>query len=338
MPFVPSENQNLPSEDFRARYRCLDLRRPALSDNLRKRSEVARIVRDVLYEQEFLEVETPILLKSTPEGAREFLVPTRITKHSNGVSIQEPHFYALPQSPQQPKQLLICSGAVDRYFQLAKCFRDEDRRKDRQPEFTQIDLEMAFVSWGEVLTSSTVGSGQWRIGGSEVRDVVESIIRKVWLEMEGVTLPGRFEVITYHDAMTRYGSDKPDTRFGLELSDLSHLLLPASRTVMDSHGKTIECLIIRPPDGRPSIATNQVYRIELDPAVERIALTEDNKSSWVLESETVCKDIQPVSEVQVLEINEALRLKVGDTVYLAARSKIPEACFLSVTHKLFAGC
>lgn len=152
---------------------------------------------------DFLEVETPILLKSTPEGAREFLVPTRVTKHSDGVSTQEPQFYALPQSPQQPKQLLICSGAVDKYFQLAKCFRDEDGRKDRQPEFTQVDLEMAFVSWGGSLASSAVDSNQWRIGGSEVRDVVENIIRKVWLEVEGVSLPGRFKVMTYHDAMTR---------------------------------------------------------------------------------------------------------------------------------------
>lgn len=164
------------------------------------------------------------------------------------MSTQEPQFYALPQSPQQPKQLLICSGAVDRYFQLAKCFRDEDGRKDRQPEFTQVDLEMAFVSWGEALANSIVGSDQWRIGGSEVRSVVENIIRKVWLEIEGVTLPGRFEVITYHDAMTRvsllslciihdsyvviiaspqYGSDKPDTRFGLEVSNLRQILVSA---------------------------------------------------------------------------------------------------------------
>jgi aspartyl-tRNA synthetase len=131
---------------------------------------------------------------------------------------------------------------------LAKCFRDEDGRKDRQPEFTQIDLEMAFVSWGDALASSTVSSDQWRIGGSEVRDVVEDIIRKVWLEVEDVTLPGRFEVITYHDAMTRvsllssciihdsyvviiaspqYGSDKPDTRFGLEVSNLRQILVSA---------------------------------------------------------------------------------------------------------------
>jgi aspartyl-tRNA synthetase len=120
-----------------------------------------------------------------------------------GTLAQEPQFYALTQSPQQPKQLLICSGGVDKYFQLARCFRDEDGRKDRQPEFTQIDLEMAFVSWGELPMNSCTDPDRWRIGGSEVRDVVENIIRKVWQEIEGLALPRRFRVMTYHDAMTR---------------------------------------------------------------------------------------------------------------------------------------
>jgi aspartyl-tRNA synthetase len=158
-----------------------------------------------------------------------------------GTPTEEPQFYALPQSPQQAKQLLICSGGVDKYFQLARCFRDEDGRKDRQPEFTQIDLEMAFVSWGEPVSNSPPPSDQWRIGGTEVRDVVENIIRKIWQEVEGVSLPGRFKVMTYYDAMTRvswlplciiydsnvvifissqYGSDKPDTRFGLEVGNI----------------------------------------------------------------------------------------------------------------------
>jgi len=151
---------------------------------------------------DFLEVETPVLLKSSPEGSREFLVPTRTasTRKSGGLVRGPPLFYALPQSPQQPKQLLICSGGVDRYFQLAKCFRDEDGRKDRQPEFTQIDLEMAFVSWGDTAAPSSDG---WRIGGGEVRNVVESLVKAIWKEVEGVVLPDRFEVMSYHDAMTR---------------------------------------------------------------------------------------------------------------------------------------
>lgn len=130
-----------------------------------------------------------MLLKSTPEGAREYLVPTRISKRistNEGTSVEQPHFYALSQSPQQPKQILISSGAVEKYFQFARCFRDEDGRADRQPEFTQIDLEMAWVSWGPkdnvVPSSSNEPFSSWRIGGSEVRDVIEGIMRKVWSE------------------------------------------------------------------------------------------------------------------------------------------------------------
>ena len=130
-----------------------------------------------------------MLLKSTPEGAREFLVPTRLGGARS---------YALPQSPQQPKQLLICSGAIDRYYQLARCFRDEDGRKDRQPEFTQVDLEMAFVGWGP--RPGDLESG-WGLGGGEVKDVVESVIRKVWAEIDEVELPDSFEVMTYNHAM-----------------------------------------------------------------------------------------------------------------------------------------
>lgn len=174
----------------------------------------------------FVEVETPILLKSTPEGAREFLVPTRSATSSPPISssdsassrrsVSTPLFYALPQSPQQPKQLLIASGSVDRYYQIAKCFRDEDGRKDRQPEFTQVDLEMAWVSWGD--QHSTAGqSDGWRIGGREVREIIEHLIRKIWHTVEGVELPMSFNVVTYTEAMDRFGSDKPDVRFGLEV-------------------------------------------------------------------------------------------------------------------------
>jgi aspartyl-tRNA synthetase len=150
---------------------------------------------------DFLEVETPILLKSSPEGAREFLVPTRVAhpRGSEVAKLQEPLFFALPQSPQQPKQLLMCSGAIDRYYQLARCFRDEDGRKDRQLEFTQIDLEMAFVSWG----NPNPDGDPWQIGGQEVRDIVEDLIRTIWARMEKISLPDRFKVMTYREAMCR---------------------------------------------------------------------------------------------------------------------------------------
>lgn len=170
----------------------------------------------------FTEVETPMLLNSTPEGAREYLVPTRVRQTSSDTASQ-PLFYALSQSPQQPKQLLVASGAVDRYFQLARCFRDEDGRKDRQPEFTQVDLEMAWVSWGKQEASGPPGESattSWRIGGHEVRDIVETIIRNIWKKVENVDLEDRFRVMTYNEAMAKYGSDKPDLRFGLEVGKI----------------------------------------------------------------------------------------------------------------------
>jgi aspartyl-tRNA synthetase len=152
---------------------------------------------------DFLEVETPILLRSTPEGAREFLVPTR---HRSREGL--PLFYALPQSPQQPKQLLICSGGIDRYYQLARCFRDEDGRKDRQPEFTQVDLEMAFVSWSPPpVTAQPAGpeSQRWRIGGYEIKEVTEQVIRQIWKQVENIDLP-EIPVMTYREVMARVSS------------------------------------------------------------------------------------------------------------------------------------
>ena len=146
----------------------------------------------MLVVEDFTEVETPILLKSTPEGAREFLVPSRACGHI-------PTFYALSQSPQQPKQLLMCSGGIDKYYQIARCFRDEDGRKDRQPEFTQIDLEMAYISWGQ----TGEHPGAWRVGGEEIRVTVENLLKQIWKLVEGIKLDDTFTVMTYKDAMSR---------------------------------------------------------------------------------------------------------------------------------------
>ncbi|GAC94997.1 hypothetical protein PHSY_002570 [Pseudozyma hubeiensis SY62] len=236
LPFQPSDSVHAysVSSELRARYRYLDLRRPSLARNIRLRSRITHAVRNHLYDHGFLEIETPILLRSTPEGAREFLVPTRTSSTANNSA--EPSFYALPQSPQQPKQLLIASGVTDKYFQIAKCFRDEDGRKDRQPEFTQIDLEMGFVSGGPETAAEAQqpsshaahehadprdASGQWRIGGHQVRDVIQGLVKRIWEAAGRGALPDRFPVMSYWTAMTRYGSDKPDLRYALSLHDIS---------------------------------------------------------------------------------------------------------------------
>lgn len=194
-PIYIEENSDV-KEEVRLKYRFLDLRRPDMQRNLMLRHRMAKIARDYYDEQGFLEIETPILIKSTPEGARDYVVPSRV---------HEGKFYALPQSPQLYKQLLMVSG-YDRYFQIAKCFRDEDLRADRQPEFTQIDLEMSFVGMDDVIS------------------VNEQFLKRVWKEVKGVDLPTPFPRMPYKEAMERFGSDKPDTRFGLELKDLSDVV------------------------------------------------------------------------------------------------------------------
>ncbi|MGW1370904.1 aspartate--tRNA ligase [Providencia hangzhouensis] len=192
---LPLDSNQTNTEERRLKYRYLDLRRPEMSDRLRTRAKITSFVRNFMDKEGFLDVETPMLTKATPEGARDYLVPSRVHKGK---------FYALPQSPQLFKQLLMMSG-FDRYYQIVKCFRDEDLRADRQPEFTQIDVETSFMT------------------AEQVREIMERMIRNLWLEVKGVDL-GHFPIMTFAEAMRRYGSDKPDLRNPMELVDVADIV------------------------------------------------------------------------------------------------------------------
>ena len=205
-PPFPVEENSKTKEEIRLKYRFLDLRRPDLQRNIMIRSRAATMVRQFLADEGFLEIETPTLIKSTPEGARDYLVPSRVHPGS---------FYALPQSPQLLKQLLMCSG-FDRYFQLARCYRDEDLRADRQPEFTQIDMELSFVDQEDVL------------------DVNERLIKKIFGEICGVDVTLPLPRLTWREAMDRFGSDKPDMRFGMELKNVSDVVKDCEFVVFQS--------------------------------------------------------------------------------------------------------
>src|ERR1044071_829986 len=220
LPFMVSGENDLPDENTRLRYRYLDLRRERMARNLVLRHKVVKFMRDFLDKQNFIEIETPILFKATPEGARDYLVPSRIYPGQ---------FYALPQSPQQLKQLLMVAG-LDRYFQIARCFRDEDLRGDRQPEFTQLDLEMSFVQ----------------------RDDVLALVEQLYTEMIPTVTPQKkllsspWPKFSYREVVERYGSDKPDLRFGMELIDVSDVFAQSEFKVFKSAletGGVVKCIV-----------------------------------------------------------------------------------------------
>ena len=231
-PFL-IEDDSQATEALRLKHRYLDLRRPPMQRLLALRHDVTYRTRQFLHERRFLEIETPILTKSTPEGARDYLVPSRVNQGA---------FFALPQSPQLFKQILMVGGA-DRYFQIARCFRDEDLRFDRQPEFTQIDLEMSFVERDDVM------------------NLTEELLRLVCKEAAGVSLPSPFPRLTYQEALSRYGTDKPDRRFGLELCDLNEVAKQVEFKVFREaveKGGQVSGLVVK---GGADIARNQIDRL-----------------------------------------------------------------------------
>lgn len=237
------------SEDLRLKYRYLDLRRPVMFDTFKMRSDVTVTIRNFLQKEGFLEVETPILTKSTPEGARDYLVPSRV---------HEGEFYALPQSPQLFKQLLMVSG-FEKYFQIARCFRDEDLRADRQPEFTQIDIETSFMSMDEIL------------------EMNERLIQQVMRDVKGVEVPAPFQRMSYKEAMDRYGSDKPDVRFGLELVDLSDIAAKSSLKVFTGaieNGGVVKAINVNG-------AADTFTRKELDALAEFVAIYKAKGLAWL---------------------------------------------------------
>ncbi len=276
------------SEDIRLKYRYLDLRRKPLFDNLYLRSKIAKVARDYFYENGFIEIETPMLIKSTPEGARDYLVPSRI---HNG------KFYALPQSPQIYKQLLMLSG-FDRYIQLAKCFRDEDLRADRQPEFTQIDMELSFVDVEDIL------------------EINEGLFKRLFKEVLGQDLETPFERMTYKDAMNKYGSDKPDVRFDMQIQDLSDLVKDCDFKVFTdavANGGSVRAIVAKG-------AASALTRKEIDKLTEFVRGIGAKGLAFVrwVEDAPSCSFAKFMKEGELENILSALNAEKGDVVLIVA--------------------
>ena len=290
IPFQINEDDS-PSDSVRLKYRYLDIRRDVVMQKLLLRNEICKIVRDFFDNNSFIEVETPILGKSTPEGARDYLVPSRVFPNK---------FFALPQSPQLYKQLLMISG-IDRYYQIAKCFRDEDLRADRQPEFTQVDMEMSFVDKEE-----------------QVMQITEKLFVKIFKDTIGYDL-GTLPRITYDEAMSKYGSDKPDTRFGLELVDISDLakdctLVPFKNAVLQGGS-------VRVINGKGMF--EKLSRTELEKLVTFVKGTGAPGMSYITFEEETPKSplLKFFTKEQIDEIIKRTNATKGDVIFFVADAK-----------------
>ncbi len=295
LPFpLEDERADKVNEDLRLQYRYLDLRRPRNLNLLKTRHIAAKAIRDYLNSQNFIEVETPILFKSTPEGAREFLVPSRINPGS---------FYALNQSPQQYKQMLMVSG-IERYYQMAKCFRDEDLRADRQPEFTQVDIELSFVE------------------REDMYSLIENMLKKVWKDVLNIDIPTPFQRMHYEEAMNRYGVDKPDTRFDIELNDLTDVFKDSQFKVFASivqGGGVIKAINAK---GLADITQGELKNLE------DIAKTLGAKGLAFIKAENGAWKspiLKFLSEGEQNALREKLNIEDGDIVFFAA-SQWEQAC------------
>ena len=289
LPFEISDDTTA-LEDTRLKYRYLDIRRRTVTNNLVTRHKITMAIRNFLDKENFLEVETPVLCKSTPEGARDYLVPSRVNKGK---------FYALPQSPQIFKQLLMVGG-IERYFQIAKCFRDEDLRSDRQPEFTQVDLEMSFVDQEDVMS------------------LTERLVAHVFKEIRGIDIKLPLLRMKYDDAMAKYGSDKPDLRFGLEIQDITEVFKNTEfsmfKNVIENKG-IINCLVVKEK-------AFEFSRKKLDALTEFVKTYKASGLAYLkIEDEVTGSIAKAISTEEVNALKETLGLSKGDLVLIVADNK-----------------
>ncbi|MDO4814728.1 MAG: aspartate--tRNA ligase [Gemella sp.] len=297
LPFV-LDDASLSSEELRMKYRYLDLRRSELADVIHLRSKITKATRDYLDSHMFTDVETPILTKSTPEGARDYLVPSRV--HPG-------EFYALPQSPQLFKQLLMVSG-FDRYYQIARCFRDEDLRADRQPDFTQIDMEMSFMSQDEIIS------------------MIEGLIAHVMKEVKGIEITTPFERMDYDVAMERFGSDKPDTRFGMELKDVSDVVADVDFKVFSNaieQGGAVKAIVAKG-------VADKYSRKDIDALAAYVANYGAKGLAWLKVTEEGLNGAiaKFFNDDVAAELVERVEAEVGDLILFAADSK--KVCYASL--------